>query len=42
MVKVKTDLSIRYSGGKETGDELFLKAGRESFKKRKYQLGLKG
>lgn len=42
MIKGTINLNIRYSGGKETRDQLFLKAGRESFKRRKYQLGLKG
>jgi len=42
MIKVTNDLNIRYSTSEEARDQLFLKAGRESFKRRKYQLGLKG
>lgn len=41
MIKVTIDLNIRYSGSKGTRGQLFLKAERESFEKRKYKFGLK-
>lgn len=39
---VTIDLNITHSTSKEARNLLFLRAGRESFKRRKYQLGLKG
>lgn len=41
MIKVTIDLNIRYNGSKGTRGQLFLKAERESFEKRKYKFGLK-
>ena len=42
MIKVTIDLNIMYSTSEEARDhQQFLKASRESFERKKYQLGLK-